>query len=104
MIPINKVPVGKFCRFDGNIVYIYNNDFKNSYGVFPIEGSVPQDKAFNHKVYVYKRVKKSWIENMKEQLYLSHKHQQNPNLDNLTYIENLNILQNYLKGVIVDTE
>ena len=92
MTPINEVPVGKFCRFNFSVVYVAKNDFKYTYTLFPIEGSVPQDKAFNHKVYVYKRLPREWIERANDLVKES-------NLagatDNLTYIENLDILKSY---------
>ena len=103
MTQINEVPIGKFCRFAKNVVYVCKNDFKASYTLIPAVngGFIPRDKAFNHKVYVYKRIKKEWIEHIR---YFIDWMLENKRIDNLTYIENLSILNNYLKPVIVSEE
>jgi hypothetical protein len=103
MTPINEVPVGKFVRLAGNVVYVIKNNFKDNYALIPIEGHVSKDEAWDVKVYVYKRLNKQWIERAKESLKDSSLHK-SPIVDNLTYIENLNILRNYLKPVIVSKE
>lgn len=109
MTPINELPVGTFCNFVGNVVYIYKNNFKDIYGLFPIVGDVPTDRLFNQKVYVYKRIKKEWIKTAKEWLEQVFSTKSNVStrlngslvegvpghIDNLLYIENLNILNNY---------
>ena len=107
MTPIKEVSVGKFCRSEYGIVYIYKNNFKDNYAVFPVEGTVPTDKKFAHKVYVYKRVKKEWITKATERLeklFEGGESQRVSNniledveirLDNLSYIENLAILKSY---------
>ena len=100
MTPINELPVGTFCNLVGNIVYIINTNFVNSYLICPATefSFVPQDKSFNAKVYKYKRVKKEWVILAKEFVEMIHKEDK---LDNLTYIENLGILKNYLKPDII---
>ncbi len=65
MKPVNEVSVGTFFNFAGNICYIGLTN-KSHYIVFPIEGNVPRDKKFGHKVYVYKRIKKNWIKIVKK--------------------------------------
>jgi hypothetical protein len=117
MIPINKVPVGKFVKWSESTVYIYKNNFKDTYGVFPIEGIIPINKKFNCKVYVYKKYKKEWVikaiewlnklfdDASKGQSYSGGRVIGIPeSVDNLLYIENLAILKNYLKPVIVKIE
>ena len=93
MTPINEVPVGKFCRFAGNVVYMFKNNFKDAYSLIPVIGYVPQNKKWNHKVYIYKRVPKVWIEDAKKWLDAFIEHGQR--IDNLLYIENLDILKSY---------
>lgn len=107
MIPINEVPIGTFVRFAGNVVYIYKNNFENTYGVFPIKGLVPTDKPFDCKVYVYKKPKKEWAHKARvwlEDLFEKANGQtlkngvlveQATHIDNLLYIENLDILKSY---------
>jgi len=93
MTPINEVPVGKFCRFDGNVVYVHKNNFKDTYALIPIVGSVPRDKNWDHRVYVYKRIQKSWVEDAKK--WMDELLEYGQRIDNLTYIENLAILKSY---------
>ena len=109
MTPINEVLVGKFCRFSYSVVYIYKNNFKDSYGVIPIVGVIPTTKTFEYKVYVYKKPKKEWIQIAKKWLDDLYENQhgqtllnghrviveQEVRLDNLLYIENLDILKSY---------
>lgn len=107
MTPINEVPVGKFCRFAGSVVYVYKNNFKDVYGLFPIEGKINTDKKFDSKVYVYKNYKKDWVTKAKEwleEIFKIAKGQpiggkfvtaQVTPIDNLTYVENLAILKSY---------
>jgi hypothetical protein len=117
MTPVNEVPVGKFCRFVDCVVYLYKNNFKNSYGLLPIAGTIPTNKAFEYKVYIYKRVKKDWVRVAKKWLNNLYETQagqtllnghvvkeDDKRLDNLTYIENLNILKNYDKSDIVSED
>ena len=108
MTPINKVPIGKFCRFNYSVVYMCFNDFNVRYTLLPIDGFVPRDEEFDCKVYVYKRIRKEWVEEAKEVLerYLGYKGNGTTTIgiDNLTYIENLNILKKYLKSDIVEAE
>ena len=92
MTEINKLPVGTFCRFAGNVIYMVKNNFDNSYTLVPIIGFVPQDRLFNAKVYVYKRIQDDWITLAKS--WVEHCHNEN-RLDNLSYIENLDILKSY---------
>jgi hypothetical protein len=94
MTPINEVPVGKFVRLAFNVVYVIKNNFKNNYALMPIEGQVSKDQKWDVKVYVYKRLKKEWVEKAKESLKDSNLHL-SPIVDNLTYIENLAILKSY---------
>ena len=93
MTPINEVPVGKFCKFAGNVVYMYKNNYKDAYSLIPIVGIVRQDKNWGHRVYVYKRIQKLWIEDAKKCLDGLLEHGQR--IDNLSYIENLAILKAY---------
>jgi len=107
MTPINEVPVGKFCRFAGNVVYIYKNNFKDFYGVIPVVGVVPRYKKFGYSVYVYKRIKNEWIKAARkhiDRIYKTPDHilmnngvvvESEVRLDNLTYIENIDILKSY---------
>lgn len=112
MTPINTLPPGTFCRLDGQVVYIYKNNFRDCYGVCPISGLVAQNKPFDIKVYVYKRIKKVWISTALkaiEDLFewsAEHELEQNTGIhmypdkirsngmiDNLQYVENLDILK-----------
>ena len=107
MTPINEVPVGKFCRFENSIAYVYKNDFKTIYGLLPITDTIPTDKKFDHKVYIYKRVKPEWVNKAKEwlnavhisnngqTLYKGRVVEDDVKIDNLLYIENLDILKSY---------
>jgi hypothetical protein len=107
MIPINEVPVGKFVRFAGSVVYVYKNNFNDVYGIFPIQGKIATNKQFNHKVYVYKRIKKDWVTKAKgwlESLFERGNGQtikdgfmveEAAHIDNLLYVENLDILKSY---------
>jgi len=100
MTPINEVPVGKFCRFEYSVVYMCYNNFKDRYTLIPIENLMPRDKGWNHKVYVYKRIKKEWVVDAKEQLikFLGWQAPEGSlivGIDNLTYVENLAILKSY---------
>lgn len=107
MKPINELPVGTFCRFDGSVVYIYKNNFDDVYGVFPIGSVVPTDKSFNHKVLVYKKPKKEWVKKAREWLEDLFEEAEGQtikdgfvldkpaHIDNLLYIENLDILKSY---------
>lgn len=116
MTPINEVPVGKFCKFGHGVVYVYKNNFKDCYGLFPVVDLIPTDKLFSYKVYVYKRVKDKWVRKAKEWLESTYRSSNGQTLyngqgiknlekmDNLLYIENLDILNNYLKSVIIKSK
>ena len=93
MTPINEVPVGKFCRFDGNVIYVYKNNYTDAYALIPVVGTVPRDKNFDHRVYVYKRILNIWVEDAKK--WLDELLKYGPRIDNLSYIENLSILKSY---------
>jgi hypothetical protein len=102
MTPINEVPVGKFCRINEyDIGYVCRNNFKDGYTLAPIVGAINKRMKWGKKVYVYKRINQSWVGEAKKWVEFVYK---DGNMDNLTYIENLSILKNYLKPVIVKTE
>lgn len=92
MTPINEVPVGKFVKFHWNILYVCKNNHKDTYTLVPIIGVVPENMEWGHGVYVYKRVRKEWLQPTKD--WIEYCLREN-RIDNLTYIENLDILKSY---------
>lgn len=107
MTPINEVPVDKFCRFDNHIVYVYKNNFKDTYGLIPVDSAIPRYEKFDCKVFIYKRIKAAWIQTARK--YIKQIYNENDvvlvangiqaasetRMDNLLYIENLDILKSY---------
>jgi hypothetical protein len=92
MTPINEVPIGKFCSIDGNVLYVIKNNFKDSYTLAPVIGTVSRKMKFGRKVYVYKQIDKNWIPATEEWVEFMFKQNM---MDNLSYIENLAILKSY---------
>jgi hypothetical protein len=126
---LNNLEVGQFAERNKSVIYRYRNTIpiittlwlfeKN--GLFIVERSpevpiwqdTPKDNIDNAMVTSSKRdtstcnifyiekPKKKHVDNAIKMLKDALK---DKNIDNLTYIENLNILRNYLKTVIVSEE
>lgn len=106
---INSLKVGKFVKCNGSTLYIYKSKGKippmwsSLSGILTIERHPEKTLSWpdlNNYTFVSKPKKKhidNAIKQVRDKFKLS-------GIDNLSYIENLNILKNYLKSDIVEIE
>lgn len=103
---INKLKVGTFVKCNSSILYIFKTMTKEQYfhsfdGVLVIERH-PEKTLSWGDLFIYVHIakpKKKHIINTIKQVKDTYKYEA---MDNLTYIENLDILKNLLKSDIVD--